>query len=440
MNKRTFFANLVLTLLLLGILSPTPVKSQDYSVENFNGKNIVIDVAHGSYHTDFVNIISNLTSYGASVTVMNEAFSINNYFETVDVMMLPDSDSEFTDTEKTDLKNWLVSGNKTLWISGDSDYASYYLPAEANSLLGYLGAHLRITSESITDPECNDDASYRVIANETGDNPIAQAVTEGVNQVVFHGPTAIAGYDGGLVDLRTTDIPNVDVIMSTSAAANIEDSDLSATDYDFYSGISSLNGTYPILVMEKIGNSYIILSGETIFADYKNMYGLFSEYERPIEGSILVDQLLNFCLAGSNDIIPLEINSPDDVYYKENETGNEIIWTATSLNPATYDLYFSGYQIDTGEWDSGVPITISVDGLSIGTHNYTIVVSDYWGFITSDQVNVIVSEGGSDDNTTDDNTTPNDTDSTLDSVYNPLSWLISIGSLFGIIIYSKKKK
>jgi len=419
-------------LLLLGILSPTPVKSQNYSVDNFNGKKIIIDTTHGSYHTDFIGFVGKMTSYGASVTVLNEAFSIN---DSVDVMMFPDSDSEFTDTEKSDLKSWLGSGNKTLWISGDSDYSSLYLPAEANSLLEYLGAHLRITSESVSDPESNDEASYRVMANETGDNLIAQEVTQGVNQVVFHGPTAIAGYDGGLVDLRTTNIQNVDVIMSTSAAAIIEDSDLSATNYDFYSGISSLNGTYPMVVMEKIGNSYISLSGETIFSDYKNMYGLFSEYGQPIEGSILVDQVLNFCLSSSNDIIPLEINSPDDVYYKENETGNEISWTATSLNPATYDLYFSGYQIDTGEWYSGIPITISVDSLSIGTHNYTIVVSDYWGYITSDQVNVIVSEGGSDDNTT-----PNDTDSTLDSVYNPLSWLISIGSLFGLIIYSKKKK
>ncbi|MHA1911224.1 MAG: hypothetical protein ACTSYA_05965, partial [Candidatus Kariarchaeaceae archaeon] len=431
MNKR-IITNLVLIVLLLGILSPSPVKSLDFSTENFQGKNIIIDVTHGAYHLDYNYFIANMTSYGASVTVMNETYTFD---PTAHVMMFSEPDLAFNNTEKVDLKNWLGSGSKVLWISADSDYAGLYLPTEANSLLEYLGAHLRISAESFEDQESSDDSAYRLIANETGTSALALEVTEGVNQVVFHGPTAVIGYDGALVDLRTTDIPNVDVIISTSAAAYAIDSDLSETEYDFYSGISTINGTYPMLVMEKIGNSYIIVSGETTFADYKNMYGLISEKGRPTEGSLLVDQLLNYCLLSSNDIAPPKINSPDDVYYKVNDTGNKIAWTATDRNPATYSIFFSSYLIESGDWYSGVPISISVDGLSIGTHSYTIVVSDYWGDSVTDQVNVIVSE-----EEPIDNTTPSDSDSSLDSVYSPLSWLICAGSLVGLVVYTKKKK
>ncbi|MCG3218347.1 MAG: hypothetical protein KAR35_05055 [Candidatus Heimdallarchaeota archaeon] len=291
MNRKL---ELFVTLAIVGLFLSSASISVVAATDNLDGKVIVIDTTHGSFHEDFVGFVGNMTSYGAAVSIMDTTYEIN---DSIDVLMFADSDTNFTATEMADIKAWMELGNKTLWISGDSDYSSYYLPAAANGLLEYLGAHLRITAESISDPESNDDAAYRVMANTTGTSDIAKAITAGVTKNVFHGPTAVAGYDDGLVDLRTTDIDYVDVIMSTSAAAIAEDTDLLETEYDFYSAQAE-NGTYPMLVLEKMTDSFLIVSGETIFGDYKNMYSSVSEYGKPVGGLKLVDQILNFCFSG----------------------------------------------------------------------------------------------------------------------------------------------
>ncbi|MHA1912031.1 MAG: hypothetical protein ACTSYA_10075 [Candidatus Kariarchaeaceae archaeon] len=296
-RKLQLFISLAIVSLFLSSISVNGV----VGLEGIDGKTITIDTTFGAYHTDFDYITANMTSYGATVTLLNETFSIE---DDPDALLIAEPDLAFNESA-ADIVSWFEKGAKVLWVSSDSDYAGLYLPTAANDLLELLGAHVRIAAESFEDQESSDDSAYRLIANETGTSVAAVEITAGVNQVVFHGPTAIIGYDDGLVDLRTTDIENVDVIMSTSAAAYPLDSDLSATIYDFYSGITTLNGTYPILVMEEIGGSFLIVSGESTFADYKNMYGLISEKGRPTEGATLVDQLLNYAFEnGSVDEAP----------------------------------------------------------------------------------------------------------------------------------------
>jgi len=211
--------------------------------------------------------------------------------------------------------------------------------------------------------------------------------------------------------------------MSTSAAAYAYDSDLSETEYDFYSGITSVNGNLPMIVMEKIGNSYIIVSGETTFADYKNTYGTVSEeLGIPLEGDRLVDQILNYCLRPA-DVMPPTIDSPVDFECTVNDTGNEITWTATDDNPTTYILYLDGFEIDTGVWFSGVPLTFSIDVPETGTYKYALEVSDVGGNTAMDSVTVTVNAG-----------------EIIAPLYNPLSWLISSGTIIGLVVYSKRKK
>jgi hypothetical protein len=370
-------------------------KELDYDIsisiyDNLNGKKIVIDTVHGGiYHTQFEFITANMTSYGASVTIMNETYTFD---QTADVMMYAALNISLSSGEKSDLKQWFDGGNKTLWISGDSDYSGFFIQTEANAVLDYLGAHLRFDAGSIEDRESNTGASYRVIANETGDGLIASIVTEGVERVLFHGPTAILGYTDGLVDLRNTSIDNVEIIMYTSAAATVIDGDSSNNEFDFYFK-SSENGSYPMLVIEKIGNSYLIISGDTTFSDYKNSYGIVSFSDNSTtQGSILVDQLLNFCVESTFESDPPLIYSSGDLNYLVGETDNEISWIITDDYPNDYFIYFMGYEIRTDSWESGETITVNVDSLEVGTYNYTILVYDAFDNYATNQINVIVSE------------------------------------------------
>ncbi len=84
------------------------------------------------------------------------------------------------------------------------------------------------------------------------------------------------------------------------------------------------------------------------------------------------------------------ITHPADVTYTVGRNGNTISWTITDVttNICTYTIYCDGTLIATGSWTSGIPVTISVDGLARGMYNYTIVVTD--GLNGSAQDTVII--------------------------------------------------
>ncbi len=92
------------------------------------------------------------------------------------------------------------------------------------------------------------------------------------------------------------------------------------------------------------------------------------------------------------DLTPPTITSPNDINYIEGDTGNSISWTANDMNPATYTITIDGTQVQSGSWNSGVPININVDGLNLGSYTYIIVVSDQSGLTTTDSVIVTVSQ------------------------------------------------
>jgi len=65
--------------------------------------------------------------------------------------------------------------------------------------------------------------------------------------------------------------------------------------------------------------------------------------------------------------------------FEFNTTGQTITVTATDMYPDTYVLYKNGTGGTPGTWDSSTPITTSLDGLSIGGYNFTLVVKDTSG-------------------------------------------------------------
>lgn len=55
------------------------------------------------------------------------------------------------------------------------------------------------------------------------------------------------------------------------------------------------------------------------------------------------------------------ITNPDSVTYNLGETGNSISWTANDNNPTSYEIYKDETLLETGTWQSGIPITINID-------------------------------------------------------------------------------
>ncbi|MFX1483656.1 MAG: hypothetical protein ACFFCP_10745 [Promethearchaeota archaeon] len=91
------------------------------------------------------------------------------------------------------------------------------------------------------------------------------------------------------------------------------------------------------------------------------------------------------------DGTPPTVDSPADIDYPDGDTGNSITWSPTDLHPVSYQILQNGIPVKSSAWNSsGETITISVDGLSIGSYNYTVVLTDIGDNTMTNEVIVTV--------------------------------------------------
>ncbi len=282
---------------------------------DFSGNKIAFDISHGGFHTteaDLAPIIGNLTAAGNEVIFINETWGIP---DDVDALFLTQPELMYTATQLADIYCWFHGGDKLLWISGDSDFGGYFNPWSSNAVLEQLGAIVRFAGVSIEDPDNNDGSAYRVAATEIGVgdavyDDLAIELTTGMDAgVIFHGPTAIMAHNGyDYRDLRygKSVFPlRVKVIMTYSGSAIALDSDTSDGVLDYYANVTgdiTKEGFYPAICYENVTElgSHIIVSGESIYTNYKFMYGQNTEQGEYNDGThygqLLVNNILNYFL------------------------------------------------------------------------------------------------------------------------------------------------
>ncbi|MHA2101402.1 MAG: hypothetical protein ACW99A_22320, partial [Candidatus Kariarchaeaceae archaeon] len=91
-----------------------------------------------------------------------------------------------------------------------------------------------------------------------------------------------------------------------------------------------------------------------------------------------------------NEITPPSPSSPSDIVYSEGSIGNFINWTVSDTYPGTYQITRNGLVVDLGIWSNGINISLNIDGLIVGTYNFTLYVDDTTGNFDYDWVEVIV--------------------------------------------------
>jgi hypothetical protein len=85
------------------------------------------------------------------------------------------------------------------------------------------------------------------------------------------------------------------------------------------------------------------------------------------------------------------VTGPDDFSYTEGEIGNNITFVYSEPNPNTFAIYLDMVMLGLGDITVGPDhFNVSADGLSVGTHNFTCIVSDLGGSIGKDTVIVTV--------------------------------------------------
>jgi len=107
--------------------------------------------------------------------------------------------------------------------------------------------------------------------------------------------------------------------------------------------------------------------------------------------------LIKWGLDTVTDIIVPTLSTPSDITYEQGTTGHSITWIATDANPDICTIYKDGIEITSGSWTSGIPISINVNGLNIGSYTYIITVFDVSGNSAIDTVIVIVNAASPDD-------------------------------------------
>jgi hypothetical protein len=85
------------------------------------------------------------------------------------------------------------------------------------------------------------------------------------------------------------------------------------------------------------------------------------------------------------------LNHPADIEYILGATGNSINWTLSDEHPVEYQVRLNGSLVKVGYWNStSEQVTILVDALDVGVHNYTITITDIAGNTGTDEVFVTV--------------------------------------------------
>ena len=88
---------------------------------------------------------------------------------------------------------------------------------------------------------------------------------------------------------------------------------------------------------------------------------------------------------------PIILQQPMNLSYVFGTTGNELSWTAIDdINPGNYSIYSNGTEVVITNWINNTAVTISIDGLSAGEYNYTIVFRDSFGNQVSNTVWITV--------------------------------------------------
>ncbi len=137
--------------------------------------------------------------------------------------------------------------------------------------------------------------------------------------------------------------------------------DLNATDF---SGITwSINGTY--FAIDAKG---VVRNATTLPVGVYHIYvNATDPYNHVLSES--------FKVTVQDTTLPVWVHRPSDLQYVVNATGNTLSWTVYDLAPGTIQILRNGTQVSTPTWATrSQVIPISVDGLIVGTYNYTIVI------------------------------------------------------------------
>ena len=274
---------------------------------------IVIDYSHGQNMSSFtyendILLDSELTALGYTVIWATGGlnYSILDGVQGLIIGSIAYEDNCFKDYEVLAISNWFNSGSNFLWVGCDSDYTSLptygqFINDNMSLILQSVGSHVYPEPTSIEDPVSCISSAYRVLANETSNDPFVAEIVEGVQTVLFHGPTCLYGSNNTLnpgvgidpIALEGNSINDVYPVLYYGANATIYDSD----GQDPIVHENGESGKFVATTIEvnagAAESGVIVVSGASPYGDYRSMN--FDDYfDVHMNGSLFVTNLIRF--------------------------------------------------------------------------------------------------------------------------------------------------
>ncbi|QOJ78740.1 hypothetical protein IG193_08320 [Infirmifilum lucidum] len=263
---------------------------------------VAVDLGHGESDKYLNYIMGNITFVNWKVIKgpINESV-----LKDVDILLLGQPTVALSPDEMTAIKNWLNSGNKVLYIGGDSDYGpGGKTITQINDLLAAIGTKLRLEHGAVysDNPDVTAKAFYRMLVFVEPD-PDTLLRTDMVKEniklpILMHGPGCVIWVDeqGKYHDPVKETYPGLIRLVWAHKSYIGDNTPPTPYLYDLMTyGKGTGDHDFVMYAAEywPDKNVLIVLAGESIYGDYEPAWSS-QYYGKSLDGPTFVTNLVKW--------------------------------------------------------------------------------------------------------------------------------------------------
>jgi len=263
---------------------------------------VAVDLGHGESNKYLNYIMGNITF----VTWKVIKGPINaSQLKGVDILLLGQPTVAFSPDEMTAIKNWLASGNKVLYVAGDSDYGpGQKTIQQINDLLAAIGTKLRLEHGAVysDNPDVTAKAYYRMLTFVEPDaDPLLRTdlIKRDVTlPILMHGPGCVVWVDaqGKYHDPVKETFPGLFRLVWAHKSYMGDNTPPTPYVYDLMAyGKGTGDHDFVMYAAEYWAdkNVLIVVAGESLYGDYEPAWAS-AYYGVPLDGPTFVTNLFRW--------------------------------------------------------------------------------------------------------------------------------------------------
>ncbi|MFX0208595.1 MAG: DUF4350 domain-containing protein, partial [Candidatus Hodarchaeota archaeon] len=328
-----------------------------------NGKRILFDEAHfpaysiesnPAYDTEGgYSEFANLLADGGYIveTIDPNTLIDSSILSGADILVIVCSQNAYKVTELESIEKWVKEGGSLLVITDWGDYGNQIYPLIARFGLDFANDLINDSDDHIVTGKTS------WIAYD-GVNILSHSITLDISRIEMYSGDGLIDSPKGLTPIIVTDSDG------TSTWKN----------GTFASSVSLMN----ILEGGSAGAGRICVIGDSNLWD--NAYDADSDGDLNFydsDNEVLAWNTIDWLSDVLDSISPIFTFTPNsNLTYTEGTTGYTLNWIAIDSHPGTYVITQDGLKVDGNVWYSGIPITLNIDGLTVGTYIFNCTVLD----------------------------------------------------------------